>query len=510
MRINVFSYLEDTATSLPDKLALADDKTRISFSQWLDYAEKIGSAIFNYCGECVRKPILVFVDRKVDGLVGFMGVLASGNFYVPIDSKMPSKRIKLIVDILDPLAAVTVTDKDANALEEIGFRGNIIDYTEAIGHNKCCEKLKAQRSRLIDLDPVYSIFTSGSTGVPKGVIISHRGMIDLAEWLADTLAISSDDALGNQTPFYFDGSVKDICLCLKTGASLHVIGKKYFSFPKHIVDYINSNNITSLLWATSAITLIGNSGILKEKKIETVKLVTFAGEAMPAKQLNQWIDYLPGARFFNLYGPTEITVDCTYYEVKHKFPDDSFIPIGKACRNMDILVINENNELVGVNEQGELCVRGSGVAMGYYSNCEKTHEAFVQNPLNPYYNDIIYRTGDIVKYGEDGNLLFVTRKDFQIKHMGNRIELGEIEVAVNSIPGITNAACIYSKTDDKIVLFYDTEDGVERDIINGLSSKIPKYMFPNVCIRLDKMPYNLNDKIDRLKLNKIYENSKDK
>ncbi len=510
MRINIYSYLEDTATLLPNKLALADDKTRITFSEWLDFAENIGSAIIAECGECVRKPILVFVDRKVEGLVGFMGVLATGNFYVPIDNKMPATRIKLIVDILNPVAAVTVTLKDVKALEEIEFTGQIIDYNKGKGHDKNNEQLKKQRSQLIDIDPVYSIFTSGSTGVPKGVIISHRGMIDLAEWLTDTLHIDSSDALGNQTPFYFDGSVKDICLCLKTGATLHVIAKKYFSFPKLIVDYINNNRITSLLWATSAIALIGNSGILKEKSLDTVKLVTFAGEAMPAKQLNQWIDYLPSARFFNLYGPTEITVDCTYYEVKQKFPDDTFIPIGKACRNMEVLVLNEDNNLVGINEPGELCVRGSGVAMGYYGNREKTNEVFVQNPLNPYYNDIIYRTGDIVKYGEDGNLIFVSRKDFQIKHMGNRIELGEIESAVNSLSGITNAACIYSKEEEKIVLFYDTEDGKERDIINGVSSMIPKYMFPNVCVRLDKMPYNLNDKIDRKELKKIYEASKDK
>jgi len=510
MRVNVFSYLEDTASSMPGKLALADDKTQMTFSEWLNYAENIGSAIAENCGECVRKPILVFVDRKVEGLVGFMGVLSTGNFYVPIDNKMPSSRIKLIVDILNPLAAIVVTPKDVKALEEIEFKGTIIDYNEAKEHGKDTKRLERQRAQLIDLDPVYSIFTSGSTGIPKGVIISHRGMIDLAEWLTDTLHVDSTDALGNQTPFYFDGSVKDICLCLKNGASLYVIGKKYFSFPKLIVDYINNNRITSLLWATSAITLIGNSGILKEKTLDTVKLVTFAGEAMPAKQLNQWIDHLPKAKFFNLYGPTEITVDCTYYEVKQKFPDDSFIPIGKACRNMEVIVLNENNKPASVDEPGELCVRGSGVAMGYYGNWEKTNDVFVQNPLNPYYNDIIYRTGDIVKCAEDGNLIFVSRKDFQIKHMGNRIELGEIESAVNSLSGITNAACVYSKEDEKIILFYDTADGQERDIINGISTMIPKYMFPNLCIRLDKMPYNLNDKIDRLELKRIYEASKDR
>lgn len=505
MRINVYSYLEDTASEFPEKLALADDKHAMTFGEWKKASENIGSCIYACCGGCIRKPILVFVDRKIEGLVGFMGVLASANFYVPIDNKMPPSRIKLIVDILDPVAAITVTPKDVKTLEEIGFAGNIIDYWIAIGFHGDTRILGIQRNKLIDLDPVYSIFTSGSTGVPKGVIISHRGMIDLAEWLTPTLGISSEDSLGNQTPFYFDGSVKDISLCIKTGASLHVIGKKYFTFPKLLIDYLNNYKVTAILWATSAITLVGNSGILKEKRLEHVKLVTFAGEAMPAKQLNQWMDSLPDARFFNLYGPTEITVDCTYYEVTCKFPDDTFIPIGKACRNMEVIILNEEDEPVKNGECGELCVRGSGVAMGYFGNKDKTSEVFVQNPLNPYYNDIIYRTGDIVRYGEEGNLLFVSRKDFQIKHKGNRIEMGEIEVAVNSIPKVTNAACIFDQPNDKIVLYYTTADGHERDIINSVKGRIPVYMFPEEILLLKEMPYNMNGKIDRIRLKEMYE-----
>lgn len=508
MRINVFSYLEESAARCPEKLALVDDKTKITFGEWLDSALSIGTKIYNDCGGCCRKPVLVFVDRKIEGLVGFMGVLASGNFYVPIDNKMPPTRIKLISDILKPVAAITATAKDKAALDEIGYEGKILEYAEALSTESDKTSLEEIRSGLIDLDPVYSIFTSGSTGVPKGVIISHRGMIDLAEWLADTLQVTEKDTLGNQTPFYFDGSVKDIALCLKTRASIYVVGKKYFSFPKLLVDLVNSNNITCLLWATSAITLVGNTGILNERSLETVRLVTFAGEAMPAKQLNQWIDALPDARFFNLYGPTEITVDCTYYEVHGKFPDDANIPIGKACRNMEVIVLDAEDKPVKENEEGELCVRGSGVALGYYGNWGKTNDVFVQNPLNPYYNDMIYRTGDIVKYDREGNLIFVSRKDFQIKHMGNRIELGEIEAAVNSLDGVANAACVYSHEDEKIILFYDTVDGTDKDIIGGLSELIPKYMFPNVCIRLQHMPYNLNDKIDRLELKRIYETSK--
>ena len=509
MIINILSYLDSTANRIPDKIALADDKNCVSFAQWRNYSESIGTTIAEATQGTVRRPVLVFVDRKIEGLVGFMGVVESGNFYVPIDCKMPHERIKLISDVLSPIAAITVTAKDSASLDAIGFDGLRLSYENSKETQSNQDLLDSIRKRMIDTDPVYSIFTSGSTGVPKGVVISHRGMIDLAEWLVDTFNFTDADSLGNQTPFYFDGSVKDICICLKSGATLNVIGKKYFSFPKTLMTFINERHITSILWATSAITLIGNSDILSVNPPKHLRLIAFAGEAMPAKQLKVWMNVLPDVTFVNLYGPTEITVDCSYYIVDKDFADDEYIPIGRPCRNMQILVLNEDNHLVGVNEPGELCVRGSGVALGYYNNKDKTNEVFVQNPLNNLYEDKIYRTGDIVKYNEYGELVFVSRKDFQIKHKGNRIELGEIEIAVNSIPSVTNAACIYDKTNHKIVLFYTTSDNQECDIINNVKSKIPVYMFPEVVNHLQQMPYNMNGKIDRIELSRIYADGRD-
>ena len=505
MVTNILEYLEHSAALWPDKTAIADDKNALTFAQWKDQAESIGTAIAKASEKAVRKPVLVFVDRKIECLAGFMGVVESGNFYVPIDCKMPFERVKLISDVLSPIAAITVTDADDKILDQIDFSGARFRYAEVIGFEKDAGLLADIRKQMIDLDPVYSIFTSGSTGVPKGVIISHRGMIDLADWLVETFDFDETDALGNQTPFYFDGSVKDICICLKAGATLNVIGKKYFTFTKLLIPFLNDRHITTILWATSAIVLVGNSNILDVALPQYLKRVTFAGEAMPAKQLKVWINKLPGVRFINLYGPTEITVDCTYYEVNREFGDDEFIPIGNDCRNKQILVLNEEDKLVKVGEPGELCVRGSGVALGYYNNKTKTEEVFVQNPLHDLYEDRIYRTGDIVKYNERGEIEFVSRKDFQIKHKGNRIEMGEIEVAVNSIPTVTNAACIFDQPNDKIVLYYTTSDGQDLDIINLVKEKIPVYMFPEVIIRLDVMPYNMNGKIDRIELKKKYE-----
>lgn len=509
MIINILSYLENSVRQWPEKTAIADDKNFLSFEQWNDYSRRIGTAIALATVQAVRKPVLVFVDRKIEGLVGFMGVLQSGNFYVPIDCKMPSERVKLIVEVCQPIAAITVTDADNRILDQIDFDGKRLMYSEVICGEADGDLLSNIRSQLIDLDPVYAIFTSGSTGVPKGVVISHRGMIDLADWLVETFDFNENDALGNQTPFYFDGSVKDICICLKAGATLNIIGKKYFTFPKTLIPFLNDRKITAILWATSAIVLIGNSSILDVALPGHLRIVTFAGENMPAKQLKVWMDKLPKVRFVNLYGPTEITVDCTYYEVDREFADDESIPIGKACRNMQVLILNENDRLVEDGETGELCVRGTGVALGYYNNAEKSKESFVQNPLNGLYDDRIYRTGDIVKCNQRGEIEFVSRKDFQIKHKGNRIEMGEIEVAVNSIAGVTNAACIFDQGNDKIVLYYTTTDGNELDVINLVKNRIPVYMFPEVIVHLREMPYNMNGKIDRVELKRCYEAHQD-
>lgn len=505
MVTNVLDLLEATESKYPDKISFLDNRSEISFSGLVTEAKRYGSFIANYLKNKTNNPIVVLVDRNVETIVSFFSILYSGNFYVPIDNKSPIERLNIIFENLAPVAVFIFSSEEKELLEKISYEGLVINFYDEVVNKFSIDEnmLQSIRKKMIDIDPVYSIYTSGSTGIPKGVIISHRGVIDLSSWLETSFAFTDKDSLGNQTPFYFDGSVKDIYITVRTGATTNIIAKKYFSFPKLLIQFLNEKKVTSILWATSAVNLIANNNSLEENKLFTVKKVFFAGEVMFGKQLNYWIRHLKDAKFVNLYGPTEVTVDCSFYSVERDFLDHEPIPIGNSCKNKDLLILNEKNEMVQIDQIGELCVRGTGLALGYYNNAEKTNEVFVQNPLNKRFNDLIYRTGDLVKLNSFNEILFISRKDFQIKHMGNRIELGEIESVINSLDDIHYNACIYDEVNEKIILFYNTHSESELNIQLLLKDKLPKYMFPNTTIYIKEMPFNRNDKIDRIKLKSL-------
>ncbi len=498
---NILEMLERSADAFPDKTAVADDRSSLSYRALMLKARGIGSALAA-TGEKGR-PVVVCMDKSASSLAAMLGVVYSGNFYTVMDVQMPSDRMRRIFETLRP-AAVLAGQNWMEKLDFSFFDGPILRYEDAASHPVNDGLLRTLREAAIDIDPVYILFTSGSTGIPKGAAVSHRSVLAYAAWVTQTFSIGPDTVFGNQTPFYFSMSVLDIFSSLMAGATLHIIPKTLFSFPVKLLEFMNERRINTIYWVPSALTIVARSRILDYVELPFLRKVLFAGEVMPTKQLNVWISHLPGLLYANLYGPTEATDICAYYVVDRPFRDDEPLPIGRACNNCGLFVLTEDGRQAGLMEEGELCVRGSFLALGYYDNPEKTAAVFVQNPLNPHFPETIYRTGDLVKYNERGELLYICRKDFQIKRMGYRIELGEIETAASSLDKVGESVCLYDAEADRIILVYDGR--IQEDALRqGLQARIPRYMTPNQFLRLRQMPHNANGKIDRGYLLKNYQ-----
>ena len=506
MNYSVLEYLEKSASRVPTKPAFVDETKSITYKDLLNYSRSIGTEIALQFNQSIRNPVVVFVDRNLESLVSFLGVAASGNFYVPIDIQMPKGRIELILKTLNPMASV-VLDKDVEFVNSVAPGLFQVRYEEAILTPEDQSVLSTIRRRIIDRDPIYATFTSGSTGIPKGVITCHQSVIDMTDNLVNVFGFREENIFGNQNPFYFDASIKDIYCTLSCGATMHILPKSHFLFQGKLVDYLIEQKIDTILWSAAAIALLANSQAFEEKKPTLLKHVMFSGEVMHNKVLNYWRKNLPDTQFVNLYGPTEITSVCTYYKIEKKFLDDEVLPIGIPFPNSEILLLDEENRLVTTpDQQGELCVKGCCLALGYYNNPEKTEEAFCQNPLNPFFPEKIYRTGDLAKYNELGEIMFLSRKDNQVKHMGQRVELGEIEILVNALDKIEASFCFYDHEEKKIILVFQGQLADKKYIIGELKDKISKFMYPNTFIKMETMPYNLNGKIDRTEIKKWYSN----
>ncbi|MDB9782912.1 amino acid adenylation domain-containing protein [Winogradskyella sp.] len=501
MQINLIDSFETTVDSFPYKTAISDGYSEMNFKTLKLNTNDLAAVILKE-EKNINKPIAVFLPKGTDAIISFLAILYSGNCYAPLDIKNPASRIKSIVKLLEPITIIT-NSMYFETVSSYDLGIDIINIDEL-------EKLHATQNplnykRCIDTDPAYIIHTSGSTGVPKGVAISYRSVFDYINWAIDTFDVTEKENIGNQAPFIFDNSVLDIYLMVFTGATLHIIPEQHYMFPARLLKYLETNKINFVFWVPSVLVNISILNLLNTVKIPSLRKVLFAGEVMPTKHLNYWIQNLDKKVLFaNLYGPTEITVDCTYYIIDREFTNDDVLPIGKPCRNNTVLILNEDNQLSKANEHGELCVRGTSLALGYWNNFKKTNAVFVQNPLNHSYPEKIYRTGDMVYKNERDEIIFLGRKDRQIKHMGYRIELGEIEHAVLSTFDAIKACITYSEATREIILFYESKEEISvKEFRIKLSIVLSKYMIPTKYFKIDHLPLTSSGKIDRVSLNKI-------
>lgn len=501
MRItNVVDYLDAAAEKYPDKAAFIGEKSSIGFGRLKERTREIATFLTNK--GIYREPVIVFMEKSPEEAAVFLSVIRAGNYHIAVDMEMSEERISHILEIASArLMICDETTKDR--AKSSGFTGEIVSY-ESIAGEIDGRKLAEIRNRSIDTDPIYVVFTSGSTGVPKGVIATHGNVIDYIEELSKVLCCSEDTVFGNQAPFYLDACLKDFYTTLKFGATTYLIPKKLFAAPVRLIEYLNENKINTICFVVSALTILTKLGAFEFLKPEHLKVIAFGGEVFPLNHLKAWMTACPEARFINLYGPTECTGMSSYYVADKNKELKETLPIGKPFPNTDIFLLDEENRL---SQRGEICIRGAGVAAGYYRDEKRTLENFVRNPLNSDYFENIYRTGDIGYFNENGELCFVGRKDNQIKHLGYRIELEEIETAGNGCENVAAGISFYDGENEKICFIYEGTAKPE-EVKLYFRKKLPSYMVPGLVEKRDRLPVTTGGKPDRVSIKRLYMGSK--
>ncbi|MBP3729434.1 MAG: amino acid adenylation domain-containing protein [Lachnospiraceae bacterium] len=491
---SLLDYLENSVQQRPEKIAVLDGSHQLSYRQLGEQSRRIGTALSKWVEP--RGAAGLFLEQETAALPCLWGTLYAGAFYSFLNPDLPDRRLSLLAERLEPGVIITCPSLWERA--RILFPGYSLVLAQTLLQEEENPEILARiRRHQIDTDPLYLNFTSGSTGIPKGILVAHRSVLDFIDPFTRLFDITEQDVIANQAPFDFDVSVKDIYSAALKGATLAVIPRRCFSQPAALVDFLCDQGATTLIWAVSALCLLSSFHGLEYRRPERLKKILFSGEVMPGKVLKYYRRFYPELMMVNLYGPTEITCNCLYHVLDPAREYGEGIPIGKPFPNEDVFLLDEEDRLIREKEKrGEICVRGTALALGYFKAPELNALSFCQNPLNPHFPERIYRTGDLGRYGEEGELFFCGRKDFQIKYQGHRIELEEIERAIGALEGVERCCCVFDEKKSRLKAFY-IGSALPPALLEQLKKEIPSFMLPSSLLRMEAFPLTKNGKTDR-------------
>lgn len=504
MALLATDYLEAAAGRLPDKIAVVDETRQATYRELHAEAQSVGAALAG--AGIFRQPVALWLGRTASSIAASQGVALSGNIYAPLDISAPPRRLRKMFMRLLPCAVIADGAQKA-AAQEFLFqlpekeRPRLMLY-EDIAYGQTCASghsaLREAAARRLPTDPLCILFTSGSTGMPKGVVVSHQLICNQIDVMTDIFGLDEHQVRAGQVPLYFTmGAYDDVYSVLATGGRLLLLSSAQLLFPRKLMKFLKEQGANACFWVPSMLNLAvsGKALELPSEELPPMRFVSFAGEQMPPDTVAAWQKAFPGARFVNRYGATELGPDTYAF-----LPDDAgalpALPIGTPIAGHELLLLDERGRRVTEpGDLGEIYVRGL-TALGYWRDPERTAEAFVQNPLQDAYPERIYRTGDLARLQEDGSLVYVSRADDQIKHLGCRIELGEIEAAAMEVDGIGLAVCLYDAQKDELALFY-TGGLAPARVMEELGAALPRYMWPTRLEPREALPQTASGKIDR-------------
>jgi amino acid adenylation domain-containing protein len=527
--------LETSAKNYSEQEAVIYKDSSLTYRELDQLSNQLASLLIN-CGISKGDRIGIYLNKSIQAIIAIFGILKAGAAYVPLDPFAPVKRVTFMIDNCQMKGLVTTSKKVASLKlsDSSSVQCLVLADDEALEGMEnptpvrvvsWQEVLQASANSLptisgIEDDLAYILYTSGSTGTPKGVMISHRASLTFVNWSYECFQVQAADRVSNHAPLHFDLSIFDIFTTIKAGATVILVPPKLSVFPQNLAKFIEQHQITIWYSVPSVLRQLVIYGNLQQTQLPHLHTILFAGEVFPVKYVRQLMELIPQAKYYNLYGPTETNV-CTYYPVQEK-PSDlplaaalryrvQALPLGKACANTEVFAVNDSQKIVKPGEIGELYVRGPSLMKGYWGMPEKTQSSLAPFSIpGCYWEEKVYRTGDLVKFDFDGNYIYLGRRDNQIKSRGYRIELEEIETTLYTHPAIEEVAVIAIPDEEvgnrikAIVALHQGNTITKNDVKYFCAKRLPKYMIPEYIEFCSELPKTPTGKIDKTFLRTEY------